>query len=464
MLNLSFLKSNTARWLIAGLSILLYAIFAYEIERTDYLLLLTIYSGLFICFYTLVHQHKENYKFLVGIAFLCRAVFILSIPNLSQDFYRFLWDGRMLLAGFNPYLYTPESFISSGVYPITQAQLLYEGMQSLNASHYTNYPPVNQFCFALAALFTSKSIWGSALVLRLLIIAADFGIYYYGKKLLQKLKLPAYHIFWYLLNPFIIIELTGNLHFEGLMIFFLIWSIYLLYLGRWHWAAVLLGLSISTKLIPLLFLPLFIQCFIKKNQVLSGFKRLFLFYGLLGLTCLLLFAPFFSFTFIENYASSVGLWFGTFEFNASIYYLLREVGYWITGWNEIAIIAKILPGLVLLFVLSFSFFRKIGTTKELITAMLLAFSVYLFMSTTVHPWYIATLLILSVFTNYKFPLVWSFIGILSYLAYANASHSENLWVISLEYLVIYTVFLWELFLKHKKKKANLAYAIQKELD
>jgi hypothetical protein len=53
---------------------------------------------------------------------------------------------------------------------------------------------------------------------------------------------------------------------------------------------------------------------------------------------------------------------------------------------------------------------------------------------------------LSVFTNYKFPLVWSFVIILSYLAYLNidkADKSENLWVIGLEYIVVYGVLFYD---------------------
>ena len=73
------------------------------------------------------------------------------------------------------------------------------------------------------------------------------------------------------------------------------------------------------------------------------------------------------------------------------------------------------------------------------------------MSTTVHPWYIATILALSVFTRYKFALVWSFIVIISYLAYANTDNTENLWIIGLEYLVVYSVFIWEVFFQVEKR-------------
>lgn len=146
---------------------------------------------------------------------------------------------------------------------------------------------------------------------------------------------------------------------------------------------------------------------------------------------------------------SYSLWFGNFEFNASLYYIAREIGYWFRGWNEIAIIGKLLPLLTLLFILYLSFFKKTQTTKQLIAVMLFAFTFYLFTSTTVHPWYVATILILSVFTNYKFPLVWSGIVIISYLAYANSDNTENLWIIGLEYLIVYSVFIWEVCFKQR---------------
>ena len=506
MFNSTLFKTKKLPLLLSIISAVLYFVFAYQLERTEHFKLVFIYTLLFISFYVLLKNNTENIKFLTVVAFIFRAIFILAIPNLSQDFYRFIWDGRLILEGLNPYLYTPESFISKGKYPIVHAQELFIGMRELNASHFTNYPPINQLCFTIAALFAGKSIVGSALVLRLLIIAADFGTLYFGKKLLEKLKLPVHNIFWYILNPFIIIELTGNLHFEGVMIFFLVWSLYLLHCNKWKLAAVVFALSIATKLVPLMFLPLFFWWFSKnknqtviasaarqsheKKEIASSLKKatrnddtsvisneseksheseqnqqststalcltkLITFYTIVLATTLILFAPFFSTQFLDNYSKTVGLWFGNFEFNASIYYILREIGYWFRGWNEIAIIGKALPIITVLCILYLSFFRKNTDTKKLITAILFSFTIYLFLSTTIHPWYIATILILSVFTNYKFPLVWSFIVIISYLAYANAANTENLWIIGFEYLVVFSFFVWEVFIKQKKSHVNM---------
>ncbi len=460
LLNPTFLKLNKTPLLLVLLSFLFYGTFAYDLVRTDYTKLIILYSALFVLFYKLVQHFKSNTQFLTYLAFGFRAVFILAIPNLSQDFYRFIWDGRMILEGINPYLFTVESFISQGDFPVAEAQALRAGMGALNASHFTNYPPINQLCFTIAALFAGKSILGSVFVMRLLIIAADFGTLHFGKALLEKLNIPIYNIFWYILNPFIIIELTGNLHFEGVMIFFLVWSLYLLYIGKWQFAALVLALSISVKLIPLIFLPLFFQWFMKRNDkdketsTVLNFTRLIVFYAIIIMTTVLLFVPFYSSEFIHNYSKTVALWFQNFEFNGSIYYIAREIGFLFRGYNEIAIIGIVTPILVILFVLIITFFRRNRTPIALITAMLLVLSFYYFTTTTVHPWYLATLLILSVFTKYKFPLVWSFVIILSYLAYVNlnkADKSENLWLITLEYAVVYGVFILEVFIKKAPK-------------
>ncbi|TBN05431.1 DUF2029 domain-containing protein [Hyunsoonleella flava] len=467
LLNPTFIKLNKIPLGLILLNLILYCFFSYDLVRTEYLKLIIFYALLFVLFYQLVKRLKNNLQLLTYISFGFRAAFILAIPNLSQDFYRFIWDGRIILEGLNPYLYTVEYFINEGEFPIAQAQELREGMGVLNASHYTNYPPINQLCFIIAGLFAGKSILGAVIVMRLIIIAADFGTLYFGKRLLEKLRIPAHNIFWYILNPFIIIELTGNLHFEGVMIFFLVWSLYLLYTGKWQWAAVVLALSISVKLIPLIFLPLFFQWFMKfkeggaKDSTSLNLIRLVVFYAIVVIVTIVLFLPFYSPEFINNYSETVALWFQNFEFNASIYYIARAIGYTFRGYNEIAIIGKIIPIVIFIITLIITFFRRNKSIIELITAMLLVLSIYYFTTTTVHPWYIATLLILSVFTKYKFPLVWSFVIILSYLAYINlnkADKSENLYIIALEYAIVYGVFIWEVFIKKAPEKELLNHS------
>jgi Gpi18-like mannosyltransferase len=349
----------------------------------------------------------------------------------------------MIFEAINPYESLPETFIKNEAYPINQTIDLYDGMGSLNGSHYTNYPPLNQLSFVIAAIFAKTSILWSVVVMRLQIILADIGIIYIGKKILEKLNMPIHHIFLYALNPFIIIELTGNLHFEAVMLFFLVWSLYLLLQKKWIWSAFIFGLSVSVKLIPLLFIPLFYQWFTKDGKS-KGILNFFSFGAIIIGINMLLFLPFLSSNLLDNYLSSVGLWFQNFEFNASVYYIAREIGYLFRGWNEIAIIGKILPIITVVFIVVISFFRKNNSPQQLFTAMLLGLTFYYFMATTVHPWYIASLVLLSVFTKYKYPIVWSIVIILSYQAYANNPWQENLWLITLEYLMVYGFLFWEI--------------------
>ncbi|NJN50155.1 MAG: hypothetical protein HC798_02800 [Polaribacter sp.] len=166
----------------------------------------------------------------------------------------------MLINGYNPFLFVPEYFINHQLYPIANAQLLYDGMGLLNGSHYSNYPPINQLNFAFAAVFGSNSITLNIIFLRLQIILADIGIIYFGAKILKFLGQNQNKIFLYALNPLVIIELTGNLHFEAVMLFFLITSFYFLLTNKIILSALLFGFSIATKLIPILFLPLLLYC------------------------------------------------------------------------------------------------------------------------------------------------------------------------------------------------------------
>lgn len=430
-------------------STILYFIFAYFLERTEFNKLLFLWFSLFGCFYLLIKSNTISFSTLIGATLLFRLIFLFAIPNLSQDFYRFIWDGRMILEGINPYLSIPESYIQQGIKPIFEASNLYNGMGELNGSHYTNYPPINQLCFFIAAIFAGKSIFDSVIVLRLIIILADIGILYFGKRLLERLNLPIKNIFWYVLNPFIIVEMTGNLHFESVMLFFLVWSFYKLHQQKWIFSAILLACSISVKLIPLLFLPLFFQWFVSYKKTSQVFKtsevfKLIGFYAIVLSTVILLFLPFYSSEFIENYSNSVGLWFSNFEFNASFYYLFREIGYFFRGYNEIGIIGKTAPIITIIFLLFITFFRKNKTLIQLLTALLFGLCFYYFTATTMHPWYVATPLILCVFTKYRFPIVWSLLIILSYQAYTNIPWQENLWYVGLEYFILFSFLFYEL--------------------
>ena len=445
--------------LLVVLGLLFYWSFAYQLVRADFAKMIFLWGGLFVIYYKLIQENISQWRFLAIAALLFRLVFLFAIPNLSQDFYRFIWDGRMLLEGYNPYLSLPEVWVAQGNAPIDQAAELYAGMGTLNGSHFTNYPPISQLGYLIAAIFTNKSILGSAMVFRILLILADVGTFFFGKKLLASLKIPTHHIFWYILNPFIIIELTGNLHFEAIMVFFLVWALYLLHKGYWYWAGVIFAFSISVKLIPMLFLPIFFQKFVlaqkenQKSKPLQGLLRLTGFYVIVLATVVLTFAPFLSEAFVQNFTKTISLWFQNFEFNASIYFIIRWIGYQIVGWNVIETAGKILPLVTISILLILTFFRKNKSTPQMITAMVFGICAYYFLSTTVHPWYLAVPLALCVFTKYRFPVIWSFTIIFSYTAYIHPDFKENLWMVALEYLIVFGFLTWEIY-KMRGNKTN----------
>lgn len=434
--------SNKVSLLLILFSSILYYFFAYQTLRTSFIQVLSLYSFLFVSFYLLYNNSLLSSKNLVYMGVFFRILFLIAIPNLSDDFYRFLWDGRAIFSGINPYLILPQNnpeLINDGVH-------LYKGMGSMNGSHYTCYPPLNQIAFTIPAIFSNTNLLISTMVMRVTLILSDLATAFFGYKILKELKLNTRRILLYFINPFIVIELTGNLHYEGMMIAFLSASIYYLIKHKNHLSAVLFACAVSIKLIPLIFLPVLLKKI--------GFKKTVLYGLIVAFVNILLFIPFMSNELYTNFMSSIELYFQNFEFNASIYYIIREIGYQVKGYNIIKAVGKITPLIVITLTFSLSFFRKNKNTFVCIETMLWIIMSYYVLSSIVHPWYIAIPLFLSLFTKYKFPLVWSFLIILSYSAYVNHSYKENLWLVGLEYILLFSVLVYELFTNPKLNLKN----------
>jgi len=441
---IKYLKLHKVSLLLAILSIVFYYTFAYHLERTDFPKLLALFAALFLLCYKLIQFEKWNFKLLLAVGILSRLVFLLTEPNLSQDFYRFIWDGELVRNFINPYLEVPNTLISQPDLIIQNAEQLYQGMGSLSAKHFSNYPPLNQLFFALATFLGGKSILGSVIVIRGIIILADIGIFYFGRKLLKRLNQSPHLIFWYFLNPLVIIELTGNLHFEGVMLFFFVWAMYLLAVNKWQWAGVVLACSISVKLVPLLFLPLFLKHFSLKKSIL--------FYTIIGLTSLLLFAPFYTSEFIHNYSKTLGLWFSNFEFNAGLYNAVKQIAipFDAKPWELIKTYGKITPIVTVVIVLLFTFLRKNQDLRVLLSSMMWVLTLYYFLSATVHPWYVIFLVTLCIFTSYRYALLWSAAIVLSYFAYSQPAFQEHLGLLAIEYSAVFGYLTYEI-VTHRNK-------------
>ncbi len=378
-----------------------------------------------------------------SLAILSRAVLLFSFPNLSDDIYRFIWDGRCLHLGISPFQYLPSEIV--GKYPSLDNKLF--GLLN-SPNYYSIYPPVGQAIGYIATLPIISTHYSSAVIFKGFILASEIGTIYIGWKLLKRFNLPPKNIFIYALNPLVIIELMGNIHFEAFMIFFLVLSIYLLLTNRYFGSGLSIALAICSKLLPLMLLPL--------QMIFIKHVKKALFYALLSaFVSMSLFGIFMNLDVISNLGSSIGLYVNKFEFNASIYYLLREVGYLIKGFNTIHIVGPFLSFLTIVLICgqAIFFYIKRKSSNDLFHFILMAFCTYLFLAPIVHPWYICTPLLLCAFTTYRFPVIWSLLIVFTYFNYSGIEYYENLLIVLIEYMIVFGFLIWEVF-RNKKNEIS----------
>jgi len=430
---------------VAVLCILYYWI-GYKLDRTSFWLLFSLYTSAFAASYFLM-QSGVKLNYLIGLSFGLKLIFLFAIPELSQDFYRFIWDGMLTVKGYNPYLHLPVELMTTTEFNSESFNvLLYDKMGELSANNYSNYPPVAQFVYAFSWQIAGENLLLNIVLLRCFNLIAELGILIYGLKILKKINLPKRQILLFILNPLVIIESTGNLHFEVMMIAFFILVLYQLSRNKFKTAAVFWSLSALSKLMTLMFLPLLWAFFRKQNKsFIKSIQTALSFYILVGLCFAGAYFIFWDKAFIGNYQSSLGLYFNNFEFNASIYYVLRWIGFQFAGYNLIAIFGKALAITAFLVILWLSFRKRKIDLKKLFIHMLWAVTGYYLLSTTVHPWYLLLPLVLSVFTTYKYMLIWSYLVILSYAAYQTDIVNEKSPLITLQYAIVIVSLSFEIF-------------------
>ncbi len=398
----------------------------YFTPRQSFGQLFGLYSALFVLYIFLIKTIK-NAREIIFMGIFFRLLLLFSIPALSDDFYRFVWDGRLFLNGLNPYTILPSKFIQSTDFQrvISDKSIF----QHLNSPHYyTVYPPLNQFIFSISSWLSQGDLFKNILWLRVFILLAEIGT------LMSMSDKPTdASVGLYAFNPFIILELTGNLHFEALVIFFLALA-YKVVKKNLFLSAFFFACAVSTKMLPLIFIPLII------NHL--GLKKGLIYTSMVGIFTLLFFAPFIDMMLIEKLFSSVNLYFQKFEFNASIYYLVRAIGFKIYGYNIIGIAGKTMAFLTFSGICFISW-----KSKNLFLVALGVLTFYFAMATTVHPWYVSTLVAITVFTKFRYPIIWSYLIFLSYATYQTDLYQENLWLVALEYLIVFGVMIDEFFSK-----------------
>lgn len=358
-----------------------------------------------------------------------RLLLWVDMPSLSEDVYRFLWDGALLQNGISPFGKTPTEWMQAGL----PAGLTSELYQSLNSPLYPSvYPPLNQLIFWVMTSLTESQLAATNL-LRGLLLLSDIGSWWLLTRLLSWSGEERLSDSWFFLNPLLILEVTGNVHLEGLVIFFVLLGIWLWERNR-HWlAGGSLGLAAATKLVPLLFVPAFLFSHFRKKGWRVATLALVVF--TLSMIPVVLWG-------VAGLGSGLNLYFQKFEFNASVYFLLRQVGFWLKGYNVIGFLG---PALSLLAGVLIVWSAFLGSRRgwPLPEVLLWSLTIYLTFATTVHPWYILPLVPLGVLAGYWFPLVWSLMSFVSYLGYTATGYELSGWWLVLEYGVVWLVLLIE---------------------
>ncbi len=435
--------------------------FAVVIDRFNTPAVLLSFAGLWLIFLIQWADREISVKRMIVIGMVFRAIYLLVFPELSDDVFRYIWDGMLTNEGISPYSMLPSEWANAGL-----SQEFGNMLHQLNSpDYYSIYPPVLQSVFAFSVWLGNGQLLSSIIVLRVLVLLAELGSMVIIWKLLKAWKMSKRNLMFYALNPLVVIEFAGNLHGEVFMVFFLLLSLWFLISPNpskrgalrsqqalqgisnqgnpnssslWGEvrSGVFFGLSVGTKLLPIMFLPFYIKRL--------GWLKTAIYGTVAILIVAVLYVPFWTPDLFQNTLSSLKLYFANFEFNASIYYVIREIGFWYKGYNIIGLTAVWLPRVVAVSILLIALLNKDKEVPGLPKLMLFAWFLYYAFATTVNPWYVAVLAAFLPFTKYRFALLWLMLVPLSYHAFGNEPFRENMWLIALEYMPVYAWLLFEL--------------------
>jgi len=138
------------------------------------------------------------------VAVLIRLLVIALPPTLSDDAFRYLWDGRVAAAGFNPYREPPDSPTLAPLRDDLWRRLPHREVATV-------YPPLALSAFSIAARFpVPLPIW------KLLATAADLAACALLLALARRSGLPEARVAWYAWNPLVVLEVAGMGHVDAL--------------------------------------------------------------------------------------------------------------------------------------------------------------------------------------------------------------------------------------------------------
>jgi len=153
---------------------------------------------------------------ILTVALLLRLMFLFHPPQLSDDIYRYLWDGSNLLRGNNPYAAAPAA-----IHPPHALAAVHPRIN--HPEFVTIYPPAAQAIFAGGA-----ALGGTISGLKTFLMLLDMGLCALLVMLLRRLGMPVWRAALYAWNPLPVLEIAGSGHVDGAGLAMLIGAICLL--------------------------------------------------------------------------------------------------------------------------------------------------------------------------------------------------------------------------------------------
>ncbi len=174
-----------------------------------------------------------------------RLVVMAAPPFLSTDLYRYVWDGRVQLAGIGVYRYIPDDpalvpLRDTAIYPF------------VNRHEYarTIYPPMAQLVFRAIA-----TVWQSVTMERLTMLGFDLLAIGVMVRLLTIAGLDPARVAIYAWNPLSVWEFAGNGHVDAVSIALIALAMLARVRGRGAWAGAILGAAVLVKFLPAVLAP-----------------------------------------------------------------------------------------------------------------------------------------------------------------------------------------------------------------
>lgn len=377
-----------------------------------------------------LRANRGLWMFLILVGLVTRLTIVVGIgehTTLSDDVYRYVWEGKLVANGGNPYVTAPEDMESceladSTIFP--------------NINHPwlpTIYPPLSMGLFTVAYLISGDSVLGFKWLSFFFELATALGI----MLLIRRYGLPHWTFLVYWFSPLVLIEFLVSNHQDILAMPFLIGTI-LFAEGK---RPILCGLSLAAmaliKPLGLFIAPAIFLFFIGRQRI-----QLVAAAALVGL---LAYLPFVADAGLEVFGS---LWtyLGTWQYNGSVFQLLAL--FMEPSHSRIVC----LVGFVL--AVSAILFARRKSANWLKTSLYL-FVCYVVFAPSLFPWYLVWMLPLLVL--YPNPALLSLSGtiFLSYYVligyYADGEWSKQGWVVIVEYVPFYGLAVW-LLVRHFRKK------------